>query len=174
MNVPRFIRRLFRRPYDGLRHFGVVEPGVLYRSGQPTAADLEKLIREHGLRTVVSLRGARDDEDPDAWEAAERSVCANRGVEFITIPCNHKNPPTREQIERFLFLTRHQDRRPVLVHCRLGQQRTMLFVGLFRVHCQGVAPQQALAEMDERGFNSRHRRHQKLLHAFHSFSADRF
>lgn len=174
MNVPRFIRRLFRRPYDGLRHFGVVEPGVLYRSGQPTAGDLEKLIREYGLRTVVSLRGSRDDADPDAWEAEERMVCEDAGVEFVTIPCNHKNPPTREQVAKFLAITRDVNRRPVLVHCRLGQQRTMLFVGLFRVHCQGVATDQVLAEMDERGFNSRHRRHQKLLTAFRSFASDRF
>lgn len=173
MNVPRFIRRLFRRPYDGLRHFGVVESGILYRSGQPTAADLTKLIQEQGLRTVVSLRGSRDDDDPDAWETSERAVCEEHGVQFITIPCNHKNPPTREQVAHFLALTRSPERRPVLVHCRLGQQRTMLFVGLFRVHCQGVSPPQALLEMDANGFNSRHRRHQKLLAAFHQFATER-
>ena len=31
VNVPRFIRRLFRAPYDGLRHYGVVAEGALYR-----------------------------------------------------------------------------------------------------------------------------------------------
>ena len=166
MNVPRFLRRLFRQPYDGLRHFGVVEEGVLYRCGQPTPGELNELIEEHGIRTVVSLRGSRDADDPDEWERAERAACDARGVEFVTIPCNHKNPPTSAQLEQFLDLTRSPERRPVLVHCRLGQQRTMLFCGLFRVHQQGLAPEAALQEMDAVGFDSSHRRHQQLLKAF--------
>lgn len=170
MNVPRFLRRLFRRPYDGLRHFGVVEPGVLYRCGQPTPDELRELIARHALRTVVSLRGARGDDDPDEWERAERAACEAAGAGFVTIPCNHKNPPTPAQVEQFLDLTRDPQRRPVLVHCRLGQQRTMLFCGLFRVHAQGVAPEEALREMDAAGFNSRHRRHQRLLRAFWELS----
>lgn len=166
MNVPRFIRRLFRQPYDGLRHFGVVQEGVLYRCGQPRPAELAGLIERHKLRTVVSLRGARADEDPDAWEAEEREVCARYGVAFITIPFNHKNPPTAEQARRFLELVRGEGTRPVLVHCRLGQQRTMMFCALHRVHNQGAPPEQAEAEMDRLGFNIRHRRHQRLLAAF--------
>ena len=86
MNVPRFLRRLFRRPYDGLRHFGVVEPGVLYRCGQPRPEELAELIRRHGLKSVVSLRGSRGSDDPDEWERAERAACEAQGVEFVTIP----------------------------------------------------------------------------------------
>src|SRR5438552_2549446 len=98
MNVPRVIRRLFRAPFDGLRHFGVVEEGVLYRSGQPRPDELRRLIQERGLRTVVSLRGSRAADDPDGWEQAERAVCDDFGVQFVTLPCNHRNPPGREQL----------------------------------------------------------------------------
>lgn len=172
MNVPRFIRRIFRAPFDGLRHHGVVEEGVLYRCGQPTPEQLIRLFEQHALRTVVSLRGARDEEDPDAWETDERRVCEVHQVQFLTLPCNHKNPPSSDQIEQFLALTRDPARRPVLVHCRLGQQRTLLFCALHRVHNQGVAAPDALREMDDLGFNIRHRRHQLLLDAFHRFAAD--
>ena len=172
MNVPRFLRRLFRAPYDGLRHFGVVEEGALYRCGQLTPEEMSELIDRHGLRTVVSLRGTRAADDPDGWEEGERQVCRARGVDFVTIPCNHKNPPTAEQVEQFLDLTRDAARRPVLVHCRLGQQRTLLFCALYRVHMQGVDAQAALREMDQLGFNSRRRRHQRLLGAFRRFVGD--
>ncbi|TWT46033.1 hypothetical protein RAS1_24740 [Phycisphaerae bacterium RAS1] len=170
MNVPRFIRRLFRQPYDGLRHFGVVEEGVLYRCGQPRPAELAGLIQQHKLRTVVSLRGARDDEDPDAWEEEERAVCREQGAAFVTIPFNHKNPPTPEQVLQFLELARGERTRPVLVHCRLGQQRTTMFCALHRVHNQGVAPAEAETEMDTLGFNIRHRRHQRLLEAYRALA----
>ncbi len=173
MNVPRFIRRLFRAPYDGLRHHGVVDEGVLYRCGQPTPEQLHGLIERHGLRTVISLRGARGDADPDAWERAERAACDERGVRFVTIPCNHKNPPTQAQLDEFLEIVRSAERVPALVHCRLGQQRTLLFCALYRVHVQGVDPRQAEQEMDRLGFNVRHRRHQRLLAAFRELCAAR-
>ncbi len=172
MNVPRFLRRLFRRPYDGLRHFGVVEEGVLYRCGQPTPAQLAEVIQRHGLRTVVSLRGSRDADDPDDWERAERAVCAAHGVEFVLLPCNHRNPPTAEQARRFLELTDQPERRAVLVHCRLGQQRTMLFCALYWVHRMRMGPAAAEAEMDRLGFNIRHRRHQELLARFRELAGD--
>lgn len=173
MNVPRFIRRLFREPYDGLRHHGVVEPGVLYRCGQPTPEQLGDLIARYGIRTVVSLRGSRGSDDADAWEAAERGVCDAHGVSFVALPCNHKRPPTSDQVERFLGLMRDAARHPVLVHCRVGQQRTILFCALYRMHVQGVGAADALREMDELGFKSGHRRHQRLLRAFHEFAPRR-
>ena len=83
VNVPRIIRRLFRAPYDGLRHFGVVDEGALYRCGQPTPAQLRTLIDGHKLRTVIALRGSRDTRDPDAWERAEREVCREKGVDIL-------------------------------------------------------------------------------------------
>ncbi len=171
MNVPRFLRRLFRAPYDGLRHFGVVEEGALYRCGQPTATELEQLITRYGLRTVVSLRGARRADDPDGWEPAEREVCRAKGVEFVAIPCNHKNPPTPEQVRQFLDLARESERRPVLVHCRIGQQRTLLFCALYRVHIQGQDPQAAVEEMDRLGFGAHRWRHRRLLDAYWQLAA---
>ncbi|MCK4340207.1 MAG: tyrosine-protein phosphatase [Phycisphaerae bacterium] len=170
MNVPRFIRRLFRAPYDSLRHYGVVAEGALYRCGQPRPAELAGLIEHLSLRTVVSLRGARDVDDPDGWEQAERAVCHSRNVEFVTIPCNHKNPPTRAQVDEFLNLCRVPERRPVLVHCRLGQQRTLLFCALYRVHVAGLEPEVAEREMDELGFGAHKRRHRRLLEAYRLYA----
>jgi len=166
MNVPRFIRRMLRAPYDGLRHYGVVEEHVLYRCGQPTPDELRALIDRHQLNTVIALRGVRDPDDPDEWERAERAVCRERGVEFIPLPCNHKNPPTAEQLGQFLKVMRDPKRHPVLIHCRMGQQRTGIFCALYRVHVQGVDPQEALREMDALGFNIRRRRHRRLLQAY--------
>ena len=170
MNVPRFIRRWFRAPYDGLRHHGVVQAGALYRCGQPTPEQLVQLIEQHQLKTVVALRGSRDPDDPDGWERAERAVCQEHGVDFVTLPCNHRNPPTASQVGQFLDLMRDRGRHPVLIHCRIGQQRTGMFCALYRVHVQGVDPDDALQEMDALGFNIRRRRHRRLLRAYRQFA----
>jgi protein tyrosine/serine phosphatase len=143
-----------------------VAEGALYRCGQPTPDELAGLIARLSLRTVVSFRGQRDAADPDRWEQAERDVCRAHAVEFVTIPCNHKNPPTRAQAVQFLDLFRGAEHQPVLVHCRLGQQRTLLFCALYRVHWMGLAPEEAEREMDALGFGARKRRHRKLLETF--------
>lgn len=166
MNVPRIVRRWFRKPYDGLRNLRTVEEGVLYRCGQPTPEQISELIDRYRLKTVVALRGSRDENDPDAWERAERQVCRSRDVDFVTLPSNHKNPPTREQVDRFLAIMRDPQRTPALIHCRIGRQRTGLFCALFRVYVQGCDPDAALTEMDAFGFRSRHRRHKRLLAAY--------
>lgn len=157
---------MFFEPFDGLRNLRTVEAGRLYRSGQPRPEDLSKLISELKLRTVIALRGSRSSDDPDGWEARERSVCESLGVRFVALPCNHKNPPTSAQVAHFLEVVEDPANLPALVHCRIGQQRTGLFCALYRVHVQGVSPDEALAEMDDLGFKSGHRRHQKLLQAF--------
>lgn len=171
MNVPHFIRRMFRTPFDGLRNYRVVDPGRLYRCGQPRPEELAEVIRRDGLRTVISLRGSRSAGERDEWERLEREACEQNGAEFVSLPCNHKNPPTREQVERFLEIVRDAVRVPALVHCRIGQQRTGLFCALYRVHVQGIDPDEALREMDALGFDSQRRRHQRLLSAFRELSA---
>jgi protein tyrosine/serine phosphatase len=172
VNVPRFLRRLFHTPYDGLQHFGVVTEGRLYRCGQPRPEELTELIQRYGLRTVVVLRGVRADDDPDAWERDERAVCAAHDVLFVAIPCNHKNPPTRAQADEFLSLFRTAERTPVLVHCRLGQQRTLLFAGLYRVALEGWDAARAEAEMEALGFCGGKRRHWRLRDAFRALAAE--
>src|SRR5688572_18954161 len=65
------------------RNFGVVRAGTLYRCGQPTPAVLDRLFAEYGIRTVVSLRPLRDEEEKsDAWEAA---ACRERGVRHVRV-----------------------------------------------------------------------------------------
>ncbi|MCA9245273.1 MAG: tyrosine-protein phosphatase, partial [Phycisphaerales bacterium] len=159
---------------DGLAHFAPVAPGALYRCGQPTPDQLDGLISEHGLKTVIALRGSRDEADPDAWERDERAVCERHGVRFLTLPCNHRNPPTADQVRHFLEVVGDPAARPALVHCRIGQQRTGMFCALYRVHIEGVPVDQAVREMDELGFNVRHRRHQVLFEAFREFADRRF
>src|SRR5205085_5161875 len=46
------------------RNFRVVKPGILYRSGQLTHEGLQRLIHDHGFRTVISLRDAYTPGEP--------------------------------------------------------------------------------------------------------------
>src|SRR5262245_24801066 len=67
------------------RNFRVVKEGVLYRSGQLTLDGLKRVIHDHGIRTIITLRPASqaDEGTPDAGEEA---YCVKEGLNYVRIP----------------------------------------------------------------------------------------
>src|ERR1700761_7425447 len=67
-----------------LRNFRIVEEGVLYRSGQLTPAGFERVLREYGIKTVITLRTSRvlDVPYPDLWE---KEICESRNLKHVRI-----------------------------------------------------------------------------------------
>ena len=51
-------------------NFRVVSPGRVYRSGQMTEQDIRAAISEHGIKTIVNLRGTKQEP----WYSAEVKV----------------------------------------------------------------------------------------------------
>lgn len=129
-------------------HFVEVKPGVLYRSGQLSARQLEDAVRRYGLRTVVNLRTV--GEDPAAF-AAEAAACRRLGVEFVHLPMGYGAPETELQIDRFVKLARERVQRPILVHCRHGMTRTGFAVLAYRHHFDGWRLGDAAAELKHYG-----------------------
>ena len=135
------------------RNFRIVVDGVLYRSGQLTPAGLDRLIRERGIRTVVSLR--KKHERSDGWEEA---FCAERGVRHVRIvprvwaADEEGDVPAEQAVREFLEVMDHPAHYPVLVHCFAGIHRTGTMVAIFRMEYQGWTLEQALAEMYHCGF----------------------
>jgi tyrosine-protein phosphatase SIW14 len=128
-------------------NFGVVEPGVLYRSGQLRGYQLEKLIRKLDLRTVINTR------EPEARVEAERLVCAKLGVRMVRLPMPGDGCGTYAQYEEALALLRDTNNLPALVHCARGTHRTGAVVAAYRVHVQGREIGQTFAEMQRYKFN---------------------
>ncbi|HMP58876.1 MAG TPA: hypothetical protein PKD86_05945, partial [Gemmatales bacterium] len=68
------------------RNFRIVEPGVLYRSGQMSPRGLHRQWHEFGFGTVISLRendGMSERGGPSFWE---QSWCAAQDIAFVRIP----------------------------------------------------------------------------------------
>lgn len=151
--------------YDGLRHFAVVEPGVLMRSGQPRVRDLESIRRQHGLATVVVARGGTRHPLRGRWFRKERKWCEQVGVTLEHMPFSDKSLPPADIFDRFLAVLRDPARRPVLVHCEQGFHRTGILVAAYRIGIQGWPIERAQAEMEKSGFESANPKRQSLRDA---------
>ncbi|HUR54270.1 MAG TPA: tyrosine-protein phosphatase [Gemmataceae bacterium] len=136
------------------RNFGVVKPGVLYRSGQVSAAEFGRVLADHQIRTVVTLRPARG-EVPNS-DAHEEELCRARGVRYVRIPPpagEHGESPLGRVAADFLRVTDDPANHPVWVHCTAGRDRTGAMCAVYRMEYDGWTPDRALAEMREYGFD---------------------
>lgn len=103
-------------------NFCTVIPGDLYRCAQPSTAELERLIRRHGIRVVINLRGDNGDAP---WYVQETETAARLGVRLVDVATWAKHAPLREQLT-LLVDTLSAAEGPVLVHCNNGGDRAGL------------------------------------------------
>jgi protein tyrosine phosphatase (PTP) superfamily phosphohydrolase (DUF442 family) len=122
--------------------FREVVPGV-FRSAQPDPGDL-RAIRELGVRTVVVLRSAVPE--------AERETAARVGLELVHVPMDGTKIPSMEEVDRALAVILEPSKRPVLVHCAHGEERTGTVIAAYRVVAEGWDPAAAEAEALKLGF----------------------
>lgn len=139
------------------RNFRTVVPGVLYRSGQMTSEGLAQKVREHGFKTVVSLRELRDkDGKPDA-DHAEIEFCRSNGIRHIVLTPmqwrrdDQEHAPVEANLKTFLKLMDDPANHPVLVHCFAGIHRTGGYVALYRMEFEQWTAEDAIGEMKTMG-----------------------
>ena len=159
--------------YDRLRHFAVVEPGVLLRAGQVHVRDLARVRAEHGLRCVVAARGGTRHPLRGRWFRKERAWCAAHGVRFEHFPMADFREPEGDVITRFLELVRAPENRPVLVHCEQGFHRTGILCAAFRLAECGWGWERTLAELQARGFDPGDPKRQVMLERLRAWDRGR-
>jgi tyrosine-protein phosphatase SIW14 len=140
------------------RNFRVVKPGVLYRSGQMTPAGFDRVFREFGIRTVITLRDTRDDgREPNDEE--ELALCERYGIRPHRFPKADWSPDkytgvvtAEENVERFLaILADPATEYPILIHCFAGIHRTGPYCAIYRMEYDGWTSAEAIDEMWEAG-----------------------
>jgi len=128
----------FERLRFTLENLGEVEPGLLYRSANPSRGLLEFLAGRVGLKYVVNLRGTIDRENTDFM----RSI----GGEVFNLQMSASRPPKPAQVLELIKIT-HKARKEgaaILVHCMAGADRTGMMVGAWRMLFQGERDREAL------------------------------
>jgi protein tyrosine/serine phosphatase len=104
-----------------------VVPGVLYRSGQLSAAELEQVVRRDGIRSVLNLRGAASGE---GWYDAELAASKDAGVVHADFRMSSREILDDRRALELIALMRRLPA-PVLIHCEHGSDRSGLASALF-------------------------------------------
>lgn len=125
-----------------------VDPGILYRSAQPKTAQIDNVVEEHGIKTLVIVREGTSRAVPDEKEHAQA-----QGVNVVHIPVESRKPILDEQVEQFFDIVDDPANRPVWVHCSAGRHRTGYFCALYRIERMGWSVDEAMAEMISFGFD---------------------
>jgi protein tyrosine phosphatase (PTP) superfamily phosphohydrolase (DUF442 family) len=101
-------------------NFHTVLPGQVYRSGQPSPARLERLVRQLGIRTVVNLRGCCLDQP---WYRAQCEAAHRLGIAQEDLGFSAGRLPPTPTVRQLIEVLDRADY-PILLHCHQGADRT--------------------------------------------------
>ncbi len=124
-------------------NFRAVVPERVYRSGQLSPEELEERIRRHRLKSIVNLRGEKEDRD---WYRRELEVAERHGVDFESLDLIPERLPSRPDL---VALIDHLEdlSEPILIHCSAGADRTGFASVLARMAKGGAPFEEARSEL---------------------------
>jgi hypothetical protein len=115
-------------------NFHTVLPGEVYRSGQPSARQLERFVARYRIRTVVNLRGTCPGLD---WYRNETTATAHLDLSQEDVHLSATRLPSTLAIRRLVEVLERSER-PLLIHCQQGADRTGLASALVLLLRPGI------------------------------------
>ena len=128
------------------KNFHEVDPGKFYRSAQLTGDEFSEAIRDYGIKTIINLRGASPGE---GWYDDEVRAAREQGVAHLNFGFSTKQVPHRTSLLPLLEAL-HTVRRPILVHCRSGADRTSEVSAVYAMLYMGQTKEQAMRQLNLR------------------------
>lgn len=126
-----------------------VAPGLFEGCKPVTAAQFEQL-RARGIRTILSVQGLSWDIRPEARRAREH------GLLYVDVPILASPfPPAEDKVKEALLILSDSSLRPIYFHCLMGEDRTTMLIGLYRMYYEDWTPEAAWEEMIRTGFHVR-------------------
>ncbi len=128
------------------KRWGIVEEGVICRSGQLSASLVKRVLKAHGIEVIVDLTGpVPGDRDQEA----ERRAAEELGIEVKRFPLSGDGTGdiTRYAGAVEAVVEAKRQGKPVLVHCAAGAQRTGGTIAFYRLLVEGRSPSFVVKEM---------------------------
>lgn len=98
----------------------VVASGAVYRCARLDPPELERVVRQYNIRTVINLCGC---SDPLPWYLGESRATCRLGVCQEDLAFSAGRMPPVNTVRHLVEILDHCDY-PILIHCHLGIDRT--------------------------------------------------
>lgn len=140
-----------------LRNFHEVQAGVLYRSGQMSLGGFQRVLHDHGIKTVVTLRDAARPGEPPP-DLVEEELCKKLEINHFRIPSRAWEPaadgsvPAEHGLKAFQEVMKDRNNYPVLIHCFAGIHRTGAYCAVYRMEFDRWSNTQAIQELMSHGY----------------------
>lgn len=144
------------REYLFLDNFGVVEESTIYRSGALLPFQLEKVIEEYDIRTLLRLY---EFELPASDIEAINEICVRNNVRQVPLILSGDGIAEFKSYDRAVAILRNSENLPALVCCARGVHRTGAVIAAYRVLAQNWPVSKALQEMEKYKFRPRRHRY---------------
>ena len=125
-------------------NFHTVSEGRIYRSAQMGGEALAGVVREHGIKSIINLRGGGAGDD---WYRAETNVSSQLGVRHFDFALSATHEVTDEEMDRILETIRTAPK-PALIHCKSGADRTGLVGALYLYSIEGRTARSADGQLN--------------------------
>lgn len=132
------------------RRWAIVDPGVLYRCGQPKTWQLDHAAEDYHIKTLLIVRTGTSKSVPDEMEHARQ-----RGLRVVHIPVESRRPIPDEQVKMFFEIVDNPANQPVLIHCSAGRHRTGYLCALYRIERMNWSVDRAMKELLSFGFDTK-------------------
>jgi tyrosine-protein phosphatase SIW14 len=127
--------------------FRELDPGRIYRGGQPETLTDYALLQKVGIRTIINMKTTEEEIESEA------RLAEAFGIRMISRPINPVFGLSDEELDEIQSFMMDPRLQPVFIHCRHGKDRTGLMAGVYRVEQQGWTPDAAYSEMRSLGFS---------------------
>ncbi len=136
------------------KRFGAVAEGVIYRSGQIHGSLIGPTLEKYHIQTIVDLTG----EDADEADNQAEVIAADKlGVDHVRLSMKGNGIGSVDKYATAIALLDEaaNEKRPTLVHCAAGSQRTGGVVAGYRLLIEHEDPADVLAEMQQYDWDPR-------------------
>ena len=109
--------------------FTTINEGRVYQSAAMPLEVLKDKVRQYRIKTVIDFRRPGDKVD------IEHAVLTQLGIRHFNLSSGQI--PEDEVVDEFLKIMDNHEYQPVLIHCKHGIGRAVLFSALYRMEYEG-------------------------------------
>jgi protein tyrosine/serine phosphatase len=126
-----------------IKEFHQVDENI-YRGARPSVNGI-RLLAIMGIKTIINLENSNI--------IVEQKNVDRYGMIYFSFPMSPFFIPTQEKVDNILRIMDDEYFWPIFIHCKHGQDRTGLIIGLYRFYFNGWTPREAYQEMRRYNFH---------------------